>query len=289
MHLSIIKYSRHLIVILLGVFLFSLPCFAPIEINVDPVSDIEITASPGEFEESIPVGFTNQLKCKSNQGPYYIRIISDSANLISGSDTMPISSLKYMCTYVNIWKGFAYEGQGTFTNYQTYVPFPTSYQDVYLTAVDEADTFPNPATIEVQPQFKYAIQVPSDQAPGIYTGTIRYLAIDDSGSPQADVSANVEITVTPTFQLSIDRGTIDFESMLPGQEKDNVPVESIVVTTKTSSGNPWYLKISNNSPLTSGPNIIPNSNFYWYGWSVLCSMGYFYFKNSLPVHGSQYT
>ena len=87
------------------------------------------------------------------------------------------------------------------------------------------------------------------------------------GGPTKTLTCQVQVTIDNYFRLSVDRGSIDFEKMKPGEAKDNIPVEGVIVTGKTNVGNPWYLKISNDSPLSSGPYIILNSNFIWYGWT----------------------
>jgi hypothetical protein len=120
--------------------------------------------------------------------------------------------------------------------------------------------------VQGQIQFKYAVQVPNDQPAGTYNGTINY-EIDQVGGATVTGSANIQVIVGNYFRLSTDRGTADFETMKPGQTKDNVPVEGIIITSKTNTGNPWFLKISDNSPLSAGPYIIPNSNLIWYGWT----------------------
>jgi hypothetical protein len=148
-----------------------------------------------------------------------------------------------------------------------YAPFPTIYTDLYFANPTlEADGGDDGKFVEIQ--LKFAVQVPDDQPPGDYTATVDYQMYDPDGFPPANTeSFTVTVHVSPMFQLYIDRGTIDFEEMLPGHEKENVPVEGIIVKTKSNTNNPWFLKISNDSPLTSGPNIIPNENFKWYGWT----------------------
>lgn len=265
------SYLRHLIITLLGVFLFSCTALSQtFDINVDPTDDITITAQPGEWKEATnnpsAYGYNNQLKCKSMWGQYYVQIKAGGNLTSSGKPDIPFSKLKYMCTYVNFYDGSlgrSNEGAGTKYNYQSYADFSNSYANVYLAAVSESQE----TSDEVQPQFKYAVIVPDDQPPGVYDGMIYYKILDVLGGSSKEKSVNVRVTVTNLFQLSIDRGTVDFETLLPGQEKENVPAEGVIVTAKTNMGNPWHLKISDSSPLTSGPNMIPNSNFYWYGWT----------------------
>jgi hypothetical protein len=56
--------------------------------------------------------------------------------------------------------------------------------------------------------------------------------------------------------------------MVPGEIKEDVPPQGLLVTCKSNDPDaPWYLKISDTGPLTYGPYTIPNSNFYWYGYS----------------------
>ncbi|MFC1767733.1 hypothetical protein ACFLZ2_04185 [Candidatus Margulisiibacteriota bacterium] len=183
---------------------------------------------------------------------------------------------------MNTWVGFydnttgeTVNGQGTKYNYLGQKDFNTSYlypdSYVYLTTSYEGQDIPpgpNNPQGQVQTEFKYFLDIPPTQPIGTYIGQIEYSMIDVAFPAITDtITVNVSIEVTAVFELKIDRSTIDFEEMLPGHEKANIPVEGIIATVKTSTGNPWYLKISNDTPLTSGPNIIPNKYFKWYGWS----------------------
>ncbi|MEK7375826.1 MAG: hypothetical protein AABZ57_01480 [Candidatus Margulisiibacteriota bacterium] len=75
------------------------------------------------------------------------------------------------------------------------------------------------------------------------------------------------VTVSSIFELSIDQGMVDFGRMKPGETKWNMPSSGVNVVAKTNNGKPWYIKVSNSSPLNSANNIIPNNNFYWSGWT----------------------
>ena len=75
------------------------------------------------------------------------------------------------------------------------------------------------------------------------------------------------VTVSSIFELSIDQGMIDFGRMKPGETKWNVPPSAVNVVSKTNSGKPWYLKVSDSAPFNSAENTIPNNNFYWNGWT----------------------
>ena len=82
-----------------------------------------------------------------------------------------------------------------------------------------------------------------------------------------DVSVTAKVTVEQVFTLSVDRDAIDFYNMKPGESRYDIPPTGIRVTTKSNTGNPWYLKLRALEPLTSGRNTIPNENFKWYGWT----------------------
>jgi hypothetical protein len=219
---------------------------------------------PSDFKEDQEIttafgNYSNRVMCRGQNERQYRVSIRLNGNLISGSNIIPASSLKYMLTYTN--------GIGTISNYQKYVDFSPSWNTVYLSGpVTIESPFPEDAAAEKELQFKYAIQVPNNQPPGTYTANIEYLG-EEIGGTSATRTAQISVTVGSYFRLSVDRGTIDFEKMRPGETKDNVPVEGVIVTSKTNTGNPWYLKISNDSPLSSGPYVIPNSNFVWYGWT----------------------
>lgn len=83
----------------------------------------------------------------------------------------------------------------------------------------------------------------------------------------ATQQATFSVDVATVFELSIDQGFVDFGRMSPGETKWNMPPAGIMVQAKTNCGKPWFLKISNDAPFTSGQNYIPNSNFQWYGWT----------------------
>jgi hypothetical protein len=198
--------------------------------------------------------------------------------LTSGSNTIPLTykdkpTLQYLLAYVNAYNpatSTSGPGQGSRCP-ATYQPFSAASSApgvrLYRCAPSEVSTdFLNP--IQLQCQMKYAIAVPDNQPPGTYTGTIKYQVNHDGGVPVIPVrQCNIVVTVGNYFRLSVDRGSVDFEKMNRGQTKDNIPVEGVIVTSKTNTGNPWYLKISNDSPLSNGPFVIPNSNFIWYGYS----------------------
>jgi len=232
-------------------------------------------ALPGDYKEDGEIvtsfgSYSNGVYFDANlpaEVPYTLKI-RIAGDLTSGPNNIPFTSLKYMYTYGRN-STFGVEAPGTKYNYQGYVPFSTAYQDVYLSGAP--GTFEVPPTSGFPPerlrswehQFKYAIQVPANQPPGTYTGTI-YYRVDPAGTER---TATISVTVGSYFRLSVDRTLIDFEKMSPGEIKDNVPVEGSIINSKVSTGNPWYLKISNDSPLSSGPYIIPNTNLIWYGWS----------------------
>lgn len=71
------------------------------------------------------------------------------------------------------------------------------------------------------------------------------------------------VRVTSMFQLSLSSGTIDFQSATTGKTVDSD--SELVVTSKSSGGNTWYLQISDTRPLTSGKDFISNENFSWQG------------------------
>ena len=218
---------------------------------------------PSDFKEDEEIftadgSYSNRVFCRGLGTTQYRVSIYLDGNLISGTNSIPASSLKYMLTYTN--------GIGTKYNYQKYVDFSTTPADVYLSGpVTIESIFPENASAERELQFKYAIQVPNNQAPGTYTANITYKGEDGSGSSTR--TAPISVTVGSYFRLSVDRGSVDFEKMRPGETKDNVPGEGVIVTGKTNTGKPWYLKISNDSPLSSGPYMISNTNFIWYGWT----------------------
>ena len=81
------------------------------------------------------------------------------------------------------------------------------------------------------------------------------------------MTATARVQVTSVFEIALDRSDIDFETMKPGTMKYDIPATGIKITTKTNTGNKWYLLINALSNLSDGDKYIDNSNFYWYGWS----------------------
>jgi len=260
-----------------------MPAHAAINMGVAPPSasadgqngnPLSITGVlPGDFKEDnentwYGSTLSNLAMVTSNQYGYrfYISIDSDLLNSSTGK-TIPASSLQYMCTYsYNVTS--AIQATGTKTHYQTYVPFSLVKSLVYTSGPTADETPSFPTYIDWQHQFKYAITVPANTSPGTYTATIRYrMEETGGGSLSLEKTANISVTVGTKFSLTVDRGNIDFDKMAPGDTKDNTPAEGIVISSFTNSGNPWYLKISNDNPLSSGPYIIPNTDFIWYGWS----------------------
>jgi hypothetical protein len=84
---------------------------------------------------------------------------------------------------------------------------------------------------------------------------------------QATNSLTVVVTVQGSFNLIVNSDSFDFARLAPKQTGEMTRSEGIAVTGVSSSGNPWYLKVSAEKPLTSGSNTIPNDNFTWYGTS----------------------
>lgn len=246
--------------------------------DVQPGSWVEngdIVTAFGSYSNKVYIQFINP---GGEQCPYTLEIKLDSPTLTGpGGNTIPASSLKYMYSYGRngsvIFPGGMEAPGNKGSNYQKYVAFSASPQTIYI-SLSGPSTLDVPAvggsgdqrTRDWEHQFKYAIQAPDNTPPGTYTGTIRYILTPTIGSP-IERTATINIVVTSIFSMALDRGTADFENMTPGETKDNVPVEGVIITTKITTGNPWYLKISNNSPLSSGPYVIPNNNLIWYGWT----------------------
>lgn len=99
----------------------------------------------------------------------------------------------------------------------------------------------------------------------------------------ADQQATFTVSVASVFELSIDQGFIDFGRMKPGETKWNMPPAGIMIQAKTNGGKPWYLKISNDAPFSSGSNVIPNSGFSWYGWTNGSGKWYGTGENTISV------
>ena len=85
--------------------------------------------------------------------------------------------------------------------------------------------------------------------------------------PAVDLSVTARVTVEEVFSLSVDRDDVDFSNMKPGDSRVDIPASGIKVTTKSNSGQPWYLKLRVTEPLSNGRSFIPEENFKWYGWT----------------------
>lgn len=216
---------------------------------------------------------SNKVFFNADGNRYRVDIWLDPAGLTSGPNFIPLTykgkpTFQYILTYVYAYYGAPADprnGAGQGNNMASaYTQFTTSQSEIYRSTLAEGAS-----GVQGQFQFKYAIAVPDNQAQGTYNGIIRYQVIrDDTFAVINSGSVGVKIVIGSLFRLSVDRGTVDFENMKPGDTKDNVPVEGVIVKSKTNVGNPWYLKISNDNPLSNGPYMIPNSNLIWYGWTV---------------------
>ena len=83
----------------------------------------------------------------------------------------------------------------------------------------------------------------------------------------ASSSITAVVTVQGMFNLMVNTDSFDFTRLTPGQSGEMSRAEGVEVAGASSDGNPWYLKVSAEKPLTSGSNTIPNENFTWYGSS----------------------
>ncbi len=73
------------------------------------------------------------------------------------------------------------------------------------------------------------------------------------------------------FAIDLNYYSIDFGGMDMGDIKDDVPSNGLIVTLKTDQGNPWFLRIRTDMPLTHVDNpsqVIPDTHFRWYGVST---------------------
>jgi hypothetical protein len=80
-------------------------------------------------------------------------------------------------------------------------------------------------------------------------------------------SAVAKVNVDSVFELTLDRTDIDFGNMRPGTTRFDIPASGIKVTTRSNTGQKWFLKVSSTGNLNSGLDQVSNSNLYWYGWT----------------------
>lgn len=97
----------------------------------------------------------------------------------------------------------------------------------------------------------------------------------------ATARLNVVVNVQSVYEINVDRYTIEVPNVRPGQLISDIPDnEGIKVNVKTNNGEPWQLKIHNTMELTDGNNVIPNSNFYWYGHLGANASGQWYGRDA---------
>jgi len=103
----------------------------------------------------------------------------------------------------------------------------------------------------------------------IYIVFLTYCLLCSSSyaATQTTSSITVSVTVQGSFSLMVNSDSFDFARMAPGQTAEMTRSEGIAVTGASTSGNPWYLKVTAEKPLASGISYIPNENFSWYGTS----------------------
>lgn len=85
-------------------------------------------------------------------------------------------------------------------------------------------------------------------------------AVYSSSPPNRFLEATVE--VNRVFQISLPTQTtrIDFGKIDPGSTTERKKVE---IMCETNDGSSWTVSVYVQNPLTSGEDIIPNSNFNW--------------------------
>jgi hypothetical protein len=99
----------------------------------------------------------------------------------------------------------------------------------------------------------------------------------------ATAQLNVIVNVLPVFEINVDRHTMEVPNVMPGRVITDIPDnEGIRVNVKTNNGQPWQLKIHNTRELADGNNVIPNSNFFWYGYPGFNSYGDWYGRDAKP-------
>ncbi len=97
----------------------------------------------------------------------------------------------------------------------------------------------------------------------------------------ATARLNVVVNVQSVYEIDVDRYTMEVPSVKPGQFLSDIPDnEGIKVNVKTNNGQPWQLKIHDTMELSDGNNIIPNTNFYWYGHLGANARGTWYGKDA---------
>ncbi len=98
----------------------------------------------------------------------------------------------------------------------------------------------------------------------------------------ATAQLNVVVNVESVYEINVDRHTLEVPSVRPGSLISDIPDnEGIKVNIKTNNGEPWHLKIHNTMELSDGNNVIPNSNFFWYGFPGAKALGKWYGRDAI--------
>ena len=92
------------------------------------------------------------------------------------------------------------------------------------------------------------------------------LSASNAFALSTSTSANVTVTVSKVFNLSVDTSTVDFGNVMPGVWKE-VTATGLAyaneLVCKSNTGSPWSLKIKASGPLSFGSNLIPLNNMKW--------------------------
>ena len=148
-------------------------------LNLDAYSVDFGSVRYGEWKE-VPsgAGYANRAVCKSNTGNPWQMMIRADGPLSSSNDSIPLSNLKWMSSYVGN-AASPYQDLSSGLRHKPaegYIEFATSDELVYTSGTSPTlnDNSNLPEGTEIQ--FKYSLQVPSDPAPlgGSYTTVIRY-------------------------------------------------------------------------------------------------------------------
>lgn len=105
-------------------------------------------------------GFHNEITCISTNGRGWFLKVNVLQPLVSGANAIPVERFQ--------WHLVSTTGHGNIPFYAQFVPFSLFPESVYLSAPDETSGVP------VAFRFKYQLQVPEEQASGIYQTTVRF-------------------------------------------------------------------------------------------------------------------
>ena len=113
---------------------------------------------------------------------------------------------------------------------------------------------------------------------GTQWGLIVAVLLGLGGSARASSGTQevtAQVVVPSTFTLSFNPSSVSFDHMRPGTFSGSKPVnvqfgfeQGLVLTALSNNGHTWQIQMNATTPLSSGAQVIPMSDFQAFGWIV---------------------